>query len=163
MYPGSGWTPPSASTTFAIMAVTAPRPRAQRTGPPLTSAFVRGQVVPRPLGYLVQGGHEGPAPLGQLVGDGHRGAVADRAGDQAAAGQVAEPLGQDGVADPADPAGQVAEAGGPVRQVAEDDRGPALAQEAESAGQMLGRRLDLVGGAVFGGQNALLEDLAIDF
>ena len=42
------------------MAFTAPRPRAQRTGPPLTSALLRRQVVARPLGDLVQGGHEGP-------------------------------------------------------------------------------------------------------
>lgn len=107
----------------------------------LTSALVRRQVVARPLGNRAQGGHEGAAPLGQLVGDGHRRAVTDRAGDQAAGGQVGEPLGQDGVADPAGPAGQVAEAGRPVREVTEDDRGPPLAQEAERAGQMLGRWL----------------------
>jgi hypothetical protein len=128
---------------------------------PLTSAVVRRQVVACPLGYLVQGGHEGSAPLGQFVGDGHRRAVADRAGDQAAGGQVAEPLRQDGVTDPADPSGQVAEADGPVREVAEDDRGPPLAQEPERAGQMLGRWLALVRADVYDPQNVFNQNFPL--
>src|ERR1700729_3914750 len=65
------------------------------------------QVVAGPLGYLVERGHEGPASFGQLIDDGNRGTIAHRAGDQAACSQAGEPLGQDGVADPADPAGQL--------------------------------------------------------
>jgi hypothetical protein len=47
--------------------------------------------------------------------------------------------------------------------MAEDDRGPPLAQESERAGQMLPRRLALVRADVVSGHRALLKEYRLRF